>query len=64
MEFSADNGLALVSRRPENFPLNFSQELPDNPGTDITAMTESEQKEYLSGVSKVTGVDYKKLWEL
>lgn len=52
-----------MSRRPENFPLNFSQELPDNPGTDITEMTEAEQKEYLSGVSKVTGVDYKKLFE-
>ena len=62
MEFSADNGLALVSRRPENFPLDFSQELPDNPGTDIKGMTTDEQKQYLSGVSKITGVDYTKLF--
>jgi len=63
MEFGADNGLALVSRRPESNHLTFSQELLDSPGEDITNMTEKEQEKYLSGISKITGVDYKKLFE-
>lgn len=62
MEFSADNGLALVSRRPEKSNLDFSQELPDNTGTSITHMNEDEQKQYLSMVGKTTGLDYSKLF--
>lgn len=63
MEFSADNGLELVSRRPENHHLDFSQELMDNPGTAITSMTVAEQQKYLEEISIVTGIDYKKLFE-
>lgn len=62
MEFGADNGLALVSRRPESTQLDFSQELPDSKGDDISKMTTEEQKQYLSDVSQITGVDYTKLF--
>ena len=63
MEFSADNGLALVSRRPEKSGLDFSQELPNDPGLSIAHMSIEEQKEYLSSVGKVTGLNYNKLFK-
>lgn len=53
-----DCGMAVCMRRMKLGPVIFSQELPDNPGVDLTALTKEGQLRHLGEANAVTGVDY------
>lgn len=53
-----DNGLTLCRRVVPNRMPTFSQELPNNPGVDITNFTKEQIAEHLKAASDINGVHY------
>jgi hypothetical protein len=58
LELFRDCGLAVCVRRQMKPPCNFSQELPDHPGTVMTGWTVEQKRKHLAEASKATGVNY------
>jgi len=52
-----DNGLTICTQLNDR-RVTFSQELPDNPGTDITAFSDEQVKAHLQLASQSNGVRY------
>lgn len=52
-----DNGISICVRPPQR-RVTFSQELPNHPGTDITAYTDDQIQEHLKQASKQNSVNY------
>lgn len=52
-----DNGLSICQRKVQR-RITFSQELPNNPGVDLTAASDDEIKEHLKAASALNGVNY------
>lgn len=58
IEILRDCGLAVCIRRKPKPRCNFSQEIPDHPGTIMTGWSEKEIRDHLLKASKKTGLNY------
>lgn len=58
IDIAADNGLTICMRKQKHIDVTFSQELPNNPGVDLTRLTSDERKQHFEEAAKINNVVY------
>lgn len=58
LDLPSDNGLSICMRNWKRIDVTFSQELPNNPGVDLTRLTSDERVKHFEQATEATGICY------
>lgn len=58
IDIPADNGLSICVRNQKHIDVTFSQELPNNPGVDLTVLTPAQRQKHFEDAREATGLCY------
>lgn len=58
LDIPADNGLSICIKKQKVRDVAFSQELPNNPGVDVSVLSPAERKKHFELARESTGLDY------